>query len=45
VWQKEIFTTQVSIKIPLSKDNYIFAVQAVSQAGNLSLPVIPGIAR
>lgn len=45
VWQKEIFTTQLSIKIPLSKDNYIFAVQAVSNTGNLSLPVIPSIAK
>ncbi|MBK1896320.1 M20/M25/M40 family metallo-hydrolase [Chryseobacterium paridis] len=45
VWQKKIFTTELSIKIPLSKDNYIFAVQTVSQTGNLSLPVIPGIAK
>lgn len=45
VWQKRIFTTGLSITIPLSKDNYIFAVQAVNQSGNLSVPVIPGIAR
>jgi len=45
VWQKKIFTKELSIKIPLSKDNYIFAVQAVNQSGNLSVPVIPGIAR
>ncbi|WP_317125823.1 M20/M25/M40 family metallo-hydrolase [Chryseobacterium elymi] len=45
VWQKKIFTKELSTKIPLSKDNYIFAVQSVNQSGNLSVPVIPGIAR
>ncbi|PQA92900.1 peptidase M28 [Chryseobacterium shigense] len=45
VWQKKIFTTERSIKIPLSKDNSIFAVQAVDKSGNLSVAVIPGIAK
>ncbi|ASK28971.1 peptidase M28 [Chryseobacterium sp. T16E-39] len=45
VWQKKIFTTELSLKIPLSKDNYIFAVQTVDQAGNLSVAVIPVIAK
>lgn len=45
VWQKKIWTKELTIKIPLSKDNYIFAVQTVDQYGNLSVPVIPGIAR
>jgi len=45
VWQKKIFTAGLSIKIPLSKDNYIFAVQTVNQTGNLSVPLILGIAR
>lgn len=45
VWQKKIFTKERSIKIPLSKDNYIFAVQAVDKSGNLSVAVIPGIAK
>ena len=45
VWQKKIWTKELTIKIPLSKDNYIFAVQTVDQFGNLSVPVIPGIAR
>lgn len=45
VWQEKIFTTELSMKVPLSKDNYIFAVQSVSQSGNLSVPVIPGIAK
>lgn len=45
VWQKKIFTTALSMKVPLSKDNYIFAIQTISQSGNLSVPVIPGIAK
>ncbi|WP_454046015.1 M20/M25/M40 family metallo-hydrolase [Chryseobacterium sp. Marseille-Q8038] len=45
VWQKKIFTTGLSIKVPLSKDNYIFAVQTISGSGNLGVPVIPGIAK
>lgn len=45
VWQEKIFTKELSIKIPLSKDNYIFAVQTINQYGNLSVPVIPGIAK
>lgn len=44
VWQKKIFTTTTTIHMPLSKDNYFFAVQTVSDAGNESLPVIPGVA-
>jgi len=41
VWQKKIFTTQTDVKVPYSKDNYFFAVQAVSEGGNESLPVVP----
>ncbi len=40
-WQKKFFTTQTSIKLPYSKDNYFFAVQAVSEDGNESLPALP----
>ena len=43
MWQKKIFTSQISITIPYSKDNYFFAVQSVSESGNESLPVLPGI--
>ncbi len=43
VWQKKIFTTQTSIAVPYSKDNYLFAVQSVNANGNESLPGIPGI--
>ncbi len=45
IWQKKIFTTDTTITIPYSKDNYFFAVQAVNETGNESLPVVPGIAR
>jgi hypothetical protein len=40
-WQKKIFTTEKNMRLPYSKDNYFFAVQAVSAEGNESLPVIP----
>ncbi|MCC8409291.1 M28 family metallopeptidase [Mucilaginibacter sp. UR6-1] len=45
VWQKKIFTTDTSITLPYSKDNYFFAVQAVSAAGNEGLPVVPSVSR
>lgn len=41
VWQKKIFTKQNTIRLPYSKDNYVFAVQSVSNQHNESLPVIP----
>lgn len=43
VWQKKIFTKENVMTLPYSKDNYFFAVQSVSENGNESLPVIPGI--
>lgn len=45
VWQKKFFTTETSIRVPYSKDNYFFAVQAVGEAGNESLPVVPAVGR
>jgi hypothetical protein len=45
VWQKKFYTTKTEYKLPYSKDNYFFAVQSVSETGNESLPVIPGVAR
>ena len=44
VWQKKIFTDQTTHTLPYSKDNYFFAVQSVNEAGNESLPVVPGVA-
>jgi hypothetical protein len=45
VWQKKIFTAAKEITLPYSKDNYFFAVQAVNDAGNESLPVVPAVGR
>lgn len=44
-WQKKFYTTQTEMQLPYSKDNYFFAVQAVSEEGNESLPVVPGVGR
>jgi hypothetical protein len=40
-WQKKIFTTDLKMDLPYSKDNYFFAVQSVSEDGNESLAVVP----
>jgi Zn-dependent M28 family amino/carboxypeptidase len=45
VWQKKIFTTETTMTLPYSKDNYFFAVQTVNETGNESLPVVPGVVR
>ncbi|MEI9944743.1 MAG: M28 family metallopeptidase [Chitinophagaceae bacterium] len=41
VWQKKIFTTEIKMDLPYSKDNYFFAVQSVSEDGNEGLAVVP----
>lgn len=41
VWQKKFFTKELSYQLPYSKDNYFFAVQAVSETGNESLAIVP----
>lgn len=45
VWQKKLFTNATEITVPYSKDNYFFAVQAVNESGNESLPVVPSVGR
>ena len=45
VWQRKIFTAEKEMRLPLSKDNYFFAVQSVSADGNESLPVVPAVGR
>ncbi len=45
VWEKKIFTTDTSITVPYSKDNYFFGVQAVGETGNESLVVVPSVGR
>ncbi len=41
MWEKKFFTTETSISLPYSKDNYFFAVQSVSETGDESLAVFP----
>ncbi|PZX55813.1 M28 family metallopeptidase [Algoriphagus chordae] len=41
MWEKKFWTTETTLTIPYSKDNYFFAVQAVSESGAESLPVFP----
>jgi hypothetical protein len=41
LWQKKIFTTNTTIELPYSKDNYFFGIQSVSEDDNEGLPVIP----
>jgi hypothetical protein len=43
VWQKKVYTESLEMRLPYSKDNYFFAVQAVNETGNESLPVIPAV--
>lgn len=45
VWTEKIFTTETSATVLYSKDNFLFAVQSVSESGNESLPVIPQVSR
>ncbi|MBB6328114.1 hypothetical protein FHS59_003757 [Algoriphagus iocasae] len=41
MWEKKFFTTDMTLTLPYSKDNYFFAVQAVGENGAESLPVFP----
>ena len=41
VWQKKIFTAETEIRLPYSKDNYLFSVQSIDELGHASLPVFP----
>lgn len=43
VWQKKFYTESLELKLPYSKDNYFFAVQAVGEKGHESLPVLPRV--
>jgi Peptidase family M28 len=45
VWEKKFFTSATELKLPYSKDNYLFAVQSIGNDGHESLPVVPGIGR
>jgi len=45
VWQKKFFTTETTMTLPYSKDNYFFAVQSANDTGNESLAIVPTTAR
>jgi hypothetical protein len=45
VWQKKFFTYETTLRLPYSKDNYFFAVQAINATDNESLPVVPAVGR
>ena len=44
-WERKIFTTDSHISLPLSKDNYFFAVQSVDEDGHESLSIFALAAR
>ncbi|WP_296697851.1 M20/M25/M40 family metallo-hydrolase [Algoriphagus sp.] len=41
MWEKKFYTSDLTLTLPYSKDNYFFAVQAVGENGAESLPVFP----
>ena len=45
VWQKKFFTTATELRLPYSKDNYLFAVQSIGNEDNESLPAVPTVGR
>jgi len=40
-WEKKFYVTDTTAILAYSKDNYLFAVQAVDADGHESLPVFP----
>ncbi|PWS26612.1 peptidase M28 [Pedobacter yonginense] len=45
VWEKKFFTKATELRVPYSKDNYLFAVQSVGNDDSESLGVVPSIGR
>lgn len=45
VWERKFFTEATQMRLPYSKDNYFFGVQAVSEEGNESLVIVPQVGR
>lgn len=41
VWDKTIFTTDTTVTLKVSKDEFLFGVQAVDKEGNAGLAVLP----
>jgi len=44
-WQQKFWTTDTTITLPYSKDNYFFAIQSVNDKGHASLAVFPSPTR
>lgn len=44
-WQHSIFTSDTSVTLKQSKDDFLFGVQAVDKAGHASLIQMPSVAR
>ncbi|MGB2868319.1 MAG: M28 family peptidase [Bacteroidota bacterium] len=44
-WEGRFFTADTTAHLAISKDDYLFGIQAVDREGNASLPVIPAPAR
>ena len=40
-WEKKVYVTDLKAELPLSKDNYFFAVQAVGEKEHVSQAVMP----
>ena len=45
VWEKKFFTTATELRLPYSKDNYLFAIQSIGEGDQESLPVVPTVGR
>ncbi|MBI3787922.1 MAG: peptidase M28, partial [Ignavibacteriales bacterium] len=41
VWQKKVFTADTALTLKISKDEFLFGVQAVDKEGNASLITMP----
>lgn len=41
VWERKFYTTQKSLTLPYSKDNYLFAIQSITATGEESLAIFP----
>jgi hypothetical protein len=41
VWERKFYVEGLTITLPYSKDNYLFAVQSVDENKHESLPVFP----
>ena len=41
MWERKFFTTETTLTLPYSKDNYFFAVQSVAEDGEESMAIFP----